>query len=79
MAEANSNIILSSSSMNLDFRIIELQKRGISLISLGKRAECCLFCPKRAFANFFLPYTYLMSEDPKNGPNHMMVEDVMGQ
>ena len=39
--------------MNLDFRIIELQKRGISLISLGKRAECWFFPLKRAFANFF--------------------------
>ena len=41
--------------MNLDFRIIKLQKRSISLISLGKMTECWFFCPKRAFANFFLP------------------------
>ena len=41
--------------MNLDFRIIELQKRGISLISLGKMTEFWFFFfPKRAFANFFL-------------------------
>ena len=32
---------------------------SISLISLGKRAGCWFFCPKRAFANFFLLYIYI--------------------
>ena len=45
--------------INLDFRIIELQKRGISLITLGKRAGCWFFCPKRAFANFFSNFVML--------------------
>ena len=45
--------------MNLDFRIIELQKMGIFLISLEKRAECWFFCLKRAFANFFFQNHYI--------------------
>ena len=36
----------------LDFEKIEFQKWGIFLISLGNGAKCCIFCPKRAFANF---------------------------
>ena len=36
----------------LNFEKIEFQKRGISLINLGKRVECYLVCPKRAEANF---------------------------
>ena len=36
---------------------VEFQKRGISLISLGKGVECYLFCAKMAEANFVL-YTF---------------------
>ena len=36
----------------LDYEKIKFQKIGIFLISLGNKAKCCFFCPKRAFANF---------------------------
>jgi len=36
----------------LDPHIVELQKKGISLIILRKRAEGWIFCTKRAFAHF---------------------------
>ena len=42
----------SSFTLKLDFKKIELQKRGISLINLGKGAKCCIFCAKMAFAHF---------------------------
>ena len=42
----------SSFTLKLNFEKIELQKRGISLISLEKIAECCIFYAKRAFAHF---------------------------
>ena len=45
--------------MNLDFRIIELQKRGISLISLGKMTEFWFFFfPKKGICQFFSPLPY---------------------
>ena len=45
--------------MNLDFRIIELQKRGISLISLGKMTEFWFFFfPKKGICQFFSPFPY---------------------
>ena len=50
----NSTIGTSSFSINLNFGIVELQKRGISLIILRKRARCWIFCAKRAFAHFGL-------------------------
>ena len=50
--EANSIIQGSSSSQNSTFAIIELQKMGISLISLRKRVKHWFFCTKRAFVHF---------------------------
>ena len=39
--------------MKLDFEKIEFQKRGISLISLGKGGKMLIFfCIKRTFAHF---------------------------
>ena len=35
-----------------NFEKVKFQKRGIFLISLGKRIECYLVCLKRAEANF---------------------------
>ena len=40
----------SSFTLKLNFEKIELQKRDISLISLGKGAEGCIICAKMAFA-----------------------------
>ena len=42
----------SSFTLKLDFEKIELQKMGISLISLAKGAEYCIFCAKMAFTHF---------------------------
>ena len=39
---------------------VDFQKRGISLISLGKRVESYLFFPKRAEANFVLKSAIIM-------------------
>ena len=50
--QTNSIIEISSSSLKFDFPIVELQKRGISLFSLRKRAKGCLISKKRAFAHF---------------------------
>ena len=50
--QTNSIIEISSSSLKLDFPIVELQKRGISLFNLRKRAKECLISQKRAFAHF---------------------------
>ena len=46
--------------MNLDFRIIKLQKRDISLISLGKIAEFWFFFffAKKGICQFFSPFPY---------------------
>ena len=40
----------SSFTLKLDFEKIELQKRDISLISLGKGVEGCIICAKMALA-----------------------------
>ena len=56
--QTNSIIEISSSSLKLDFPIVELQKRGISLFSLRKRAKGCLISKKRAFAHFVLGWQY---------------------
>ena len=40
----------SSYTLKLNFEKIELQHRGISLISLGKGVESCIICAKWAFA-----------------------------
>ena len=39
-------------TLKLDFEKTELQKRGISLISLGNGVKCWKVCGKGAFANF---------------------------
>ena len=39
-------------NFKLDFKKVDFQKMGISLISLGKEIECYLFYPKRTEANF---------------------------
>ena len=44
----------SSFTLKLDFEKIKLQKMDISLISLEKGAECCIFCAKKTFAHFAL-------------------------
>ena len=50
--QTNSIIQISSYSLKLDFSIVKLQKRGISLFSLRKRANECLISEKRVFAHF---------------------------
>ena len=50
--QTNSIIQILSYSLKLDFSIVELQKRGISLFSLRKRANECLISEKRVFAHF---------------------------
>ena len=45
-----------SFTLKLNFEKIELQKRGISLISLGKGVEGYITCAKRAFAQ--IPRSY---------------------
>ena len=52
--QTNSIIQISSYSLKLDFSIVELQKRGISLFSFRKRANECLISQKRVFAHFLL-------------------------
>ena len=42
----------SSFTLKLNFEKIELQKRGISLISLENGAKHWFFCTKRAFVHF---------------------------
>ena len=64
--------------MNLHFHIIELQKRSIFLINLGKRAECCFFCPKRAFANFFWDFGYLKGWYNGEGKTQSLQENLLG-
>ena len=46
----------SSFSLKLDFDKIELQKRSISLISLGNGAKCWIVFLKMAKANFVQKY-----------------------
>ena len=54
--QTNSIMKISSYSLKLDFCIVELQNRGISLFSLRKRANECLISHKRVFAHFVPKY-----------------------
>ena len=60
--QTNSIIQISSYSLKLNFSIVELQKRGISLFSLRKRANECLISEKRVFAHFVQEWVILNSE-----------------
>ena len=50
----NSIIRISIYSLKLDFSIVELQMRGISLFSFSKRANEWLISEKRVFSHFVL-------------------------
>ena len=52
-------IQISIYSLKLDFSIVELQMRGISLFSFSKGANECLISEKRVFSHF-VPITYVV-------------------
>ena len=53
-------------TLKLDFEKIEFQNKGISLISLGKGANCWIFCAKGAKTNFLLQLSTIGSYNSYN-------------